>query len=406
QLRNYRSDWNFANIRPGAFMFWWLFYTTNTQANSPYDKPLVIWIQGGPGDSGTGFGNFAEIGPLDMNLNPRQSSWVKECNILFVDSPVGSGFSYTDSDSLLAANNSQIAEDLLLFMKIFLELKPEFREVPTYIFAESYGAKMAAEFALKWHRNLSSIKSNLKGLTLGSSFLSPVDTIAGFAPYLMEQGIVDQDTSEVIAQKLEDLTNKIVEKHWSDAFHSQRQVMEFVSRKIGSPDFYNIKWDNKNHLHKNAPISFSTTLDEMFQNLTILMNEKINNSLGIRTNKKWGAQSDSVVEALADDFFKPAVSVVESLLNETNLKILTYTGELDLVTNKVGAHKWSERLSWRYAENWRSSPEIPLIVNNNTEAFYKSYDRFSYFRVLRAGHFTPIDNPTAMLEVLKYMIGS
>ena len=33
-------------------------------------------LQGGPGGSGTGFGNFEEIGPLDDDLNPRKTTWV------------------------------------------------------------------------------------------------------------------------------------------------------------------------------------------------------------------------------------------------------------------------------------------------------------------------------------------
>lgn len=32
--------------------------------------------QGGPGGSSVGFGNFAEIGPLDVNLKNRSTTWV------------------------------------------------------------------------------------------------------------------------------------------------------------------------------------------------------------------------------------------------------------------------------------------------------------------------------------------
>lgn len=56
-------------------MFWWLYFTT-ADVDSKYDRPLVIWLQGGPGSSATGYGNFEELGPLDMNLKPRNSSWV------------------------------------------------------------------------------------------------------------------------------------------------------------------------------------------------------------------------------------------------------------------------------------------------------------------------------------------
>lgn len=36
----------------------------------------VVLDQGGPGGSSCGFGNFGEIGPLDTDLQPRETSWV------------------------------------------------------------------------------------------------------------------------------------------------------------------------------------------------------------------------------------------------------------------------------------------------------------------------------------------
>lgn len=38
---------------------------------------LLSFVQGGPGGSGTGFGNFEEIGPIDVDQNPRNTTWVK-----------------------------------------------------------------------------------------------------------------------------------------------------------------------------------------------------------------------------------------------------------------------------------------------------------------------------------------
>jgi serine carboxypeptidase 1 len=69
-------------------------------------------------------------------------------NVLFIDNPVGTGFSYVDKYAALTTNNTQIAEDLVTFTVGFLDRYPEFKTVPLYIFSESYGGKMAAEYAL------------------------------------------------------------------------------------------------------------------------------------------------------------------------------------------------------------------------------------------------------------------
>lgn len=169
-----KQTWGYVEVRPGAHMFWWLYYST---ASEDYTKrPLVLWIQGGPGASSTGYGNFMEIGPLDVNLNNRTHSWVTETNVLFVDNPVGAGFSYVNDTKLLARNNTQITQDLMEMMTNFLEKVPEFKTVPLYIFSESYGGKMAAQFALRLHKKISAgkLKCNLKGVNFGDSWISPV----------------------------------------------------------------------------------------------------------------------------------------------------------------------------------------------------------------------------------------
>lgn len=128
-------------------MFWWL-HQTSAEVENYSERPLIIWLQGGPGASSTGFGNFAELGPLDADLNSRSSTWIKSYNVLFVDNPVGVGFSHVDTSSYLTTTNRQIAEDFLVFLKEFYKTIPDLKNTPLFIFAESYGGKMAAEIAL------------------------------------------------------------------------------------------------------------------------------------------------------------------------------------------------------------------------------------------------------------------
>ncbi|KAI1779461.1 Alpha/Beta hydrolase protein [Hypoxylon cercidicola] len=73
--------------------FFWYFEAQNDPRNSP----LVIWMNGGPGASSL-FGVFTENGPchITRDLIPEQNpwSWNKDYNILYVDQPVQTGFSY------------------------------------------------------------------------------------------------------------------------------------------------------------------------------------------------------------------------------------------------------------------------------------------------------------------------
>lgn len=93
------------------------------------------------------YGNFEELGPLDRDLTPRNYTWVQYANVMFVDNPVGTGFSYVDENQY-ATTNQQIAADFVVLLQSFYNVFPEFETVPLYIFSESYGGKMTAEIAL------------------------------------------------------------------------------------------------------------------------------------------------------------------------------------------------------------------------------------------------------------------
>lgn len=80
------------------------------------------------------------------------TSQVKDYNVLFIDNPVGAGFSYAESTNHLTRTNNQIAKDTVELMRQFYKNLPKFRDVPVYITSESYGGKMAAEIALEWYK--------------------------------------------------------------------------------------------------------------------------------------------------------------------------------------------------------------------------------------------------------------
>lgn len=64
-----------------------------------------------------------EIGALDADLKPRANTWLKHASLLFIDNPVGSGFSYVDDAKYLATDNQQISLDLLAVLKSMRDSK-------------------------------------------------------------------------------------------------------------------------------------------------------------------------------------------------------------------------------------------------------------------------------------------
>lgn len=108
--------------------------------------------------------------------------------MLFVDNPVGTGFSYVDSKEYLTTNNIQIAKDLIELLRGFYKKRPEFKSVPLHIFSQSYGGKMAVEFAYQLYHEIKNekIQSNFKTVALGNSWIDPMGSTLSWAPFLLQ----------------------------------------------------------------------------------------------------------------------------------------------------------------------------------------------------------------------------
>uniref|UniRef100_A0A0K8VCD7 Retinoid-inducible serine carboxypeptidase n=1 Tax=Bactrocera latifrons TaxID=174628 RepID=A0A0K8VCD7_BACLA len=325
------QDWGYVDVRTGAHMFYWLYYTT-ANVSKYTERPLAIWLQGGPGASSTGYGNFEELGPLDLYGNYRNFTWVKDMNVLFIDNPVGSGYSYVDSVLYLTKNNNEIALDLVRLMKGFYKQHPEFESVPLHIFCESYGGKMAPEFALELYYAIQrgELRSNLTSVALGDPWTSPIDSVLAWAPLLLQMGVVDQGGHAKIAaaaNRTEDLINK---GKWTQATNQWGATQSVLLRESKGVDFYNIETPTRGGAYANILLRSNNIKDLMYrtmvqydididedrdQILQDLMRGPVHQALNISSKVRWGSQSDVTFARLNTDFMKPVIHIGKNVLS-------------------------------------------------------------------------------------------
>ena len=126
-------------------MWFWFFEARS----NPSTAPLALWLNGGPGCSSM-IGLFQENGPCTFNnvsgttpvLNPN--SWNSFANMIYVDQPIGTGFSYgTDS----VTSTITAAPYVWKLLQAFYAQFPNYENHNFGLFTESYGGHYGPEFA-------------------------------------------------------------------------------------------------------------------------------------------------------------------------------------------------------------------------------------------------------------------
>ena len=124
------------------------------QEVDPVDAPVAIWLQGGPGSSSM-FGLLELHGPFlvkdDENGEPKAEmnpyTWARKANMLYIDNPVGAGFSYADLDGL-TTSQEEVGRDLYNFLIQWFTLFPEYEGNEFFPFGESYAGEIKLEESL------------------------------------------------------------------------------------------------------------------------------------------------------------------------------------------------------------------------------------------------------------------
>ncbi|KAK9740011.1 hypothetical protein RND81_03G004300 [Saponaria officinalis] len=159
-----------------------LFYYFIESEGYVESDPLILWLTGGPGCSALS-GLFFEIGPIAFNLTSSDAesgthklqdnpySWTKVASIIFLDSPVGTGFSYATTSEAYNTSDTLQSAHTNDFLREWLIKHPKFINSRLYVAGDSYAGMIVpivVQDILQGNEIGLTPRLNLKGYVLGN----------------------------------------------------------------------------------------------------------------------------------------------------------------------------------------------------------------------------------------------
>ncbi|XP_052136213.1 serine carboxypeptidase-like 18 isoform X4 [Oryza glaberrima] len=186
-----------------------LFYYFVQSEKDPNVDPLLLWLSGGPGCSSLS-GLTHEIGPFQFAAKRYYSgglpkiiyqpeTWTKVSNIIFVDSPVGAGFSYAATQEGSKTSDTKTVKQLVIFLRKWLHDHPQFLLNPLYIGGDSYSGYIVPTLALAIDESNDSGDKpilNLMGYVAGNPRTERQFDEGGKIPFLHGMGLISNELYE------------------------------------------------------------------------------------------------------------------------------------------------------------------------------------------------------------------
>nr|CAB3460615.1 unnamed protein product [Digitaria exilis] len=383
-------------IPPANASLFFAFYEATHPRTPPASTPLLLWLQGGPGCSGL-LGNFFELGPYFVSpdaetLSPNPFAWNRRFGLLFIDSPLGTGFSAAPSPADIPTNQSVVAAHILAALQSFFALDPSFRARPFFLTGESYAGKyIPAAGAHILDVNPTppeALRVNLRGVAIGNGLTHPVAQVATHADAAYFSGLVDaRQKRELEALQAEAVSLTRAER-WREAADARGRVLSRLQNMTGLATLYDAA---RQRPYQTDPVA------------AFLNRAEAKAALGARGDVAWEECSDAVGAAMHADVMKSVRPQVESLLRRRT-RVLLYQGIRDLRDGVVSTEAWLAEVDW---EGLRAFLDAERAVwrtrggDGELAGYVQRSGALSHVVVYGAGHLVPADNGRAAQEMIE-----
>ncbi|CAA7014219.1 unnamed protein product [Microthlaspi erraticum] len=359
-----------------------MFYYFIKSERNPEEDPLLVWLTGGPPCSSFS-GLVFENGPISFKVEAYNGtipslvsttySWTKVANIIYLDQPVGVGFSY--SRNPLAELPSDTGEVKLIheFIRKWLDKHPEYFSNPFYVSGNSYSGKVIPAIVQEISNgNYICCKPqiNLQGYVLGNPVTNLDVDINARVPFAHGMALIPDELYESMkktcggkyfdADPLNTECLKLVEEFKQCVSRIYDELILQSNCDQTSPDCY----------------SYRYTLSEYWAN-----NESVRRALKVVKGTKakwercnWNVHINQDIKSSIPYHMNNSIKGYRSLI---------LSGDHDMTIPFLATQDWIRSLNFSVTEKWR-----PWMIHDRVAGYTKTYANKMTFATVKGGGHT------------------
>lgn len=338
--------------------------------------------------------NFYELGPWhvtnSLSLQPNPGAWNRIFGLLFLDNPIGTGFSVASTAQEIPTDQNAVAKHLFAAITRFVQLDPVFKHRPIYITGESYAGKYVPAigyYILQKNEQLKdSEKVNLAGVAIGDGLTDPITQVVTHAANAYYSGLINERQKNELEKAQLEAVRLVLIGNWGEATHARSHVLNMLQNMTGLATLYDYA----------RKIPYEDDLVAQFLNIA-----EVKKALGVKVDESFVYEicSDIVGAALHADVMKSVKYMLEHLLRRS--KVLLYQGQRDLRDGVVQVEAFVKTMKWEGIEEFLNAERKIWKVNGELAGYVQIWKSLTNVVVLGAGHLLPTDQPLnsqAMIE--------
>ncbi|CAN4080596.1 unnamed protein product [Withania somnifera] len=395
-----------VNKSAGRALFYYFVEAKNSKS-----LPLLLWLNGGPGCSSLAYGAMEEIGPFRVHsdgktLYRNHYSWSHAANILFLESPAGVGFSYSNTSCDVKSNGDRnTAIDNFVFLLNWIQRFPEYKKRDFYIAGESYAGHFVPQLAeMILHHNKLANKTliNLKGVMIGNAVINYETDKKGMYEYHASHGLISDEILEQIERYCNFSDKALPQPHECD------NAIDIAIADTEPIDLYNIYaplCPNSDDLMTTADYKLnrnSQVMDPCTDDYVIAyMNRReVQKALHANVTKikyNWQPCSE-VIESWRDSPL--TIIPLLKIVMENGIRVWIFSGDTDGIVPVTSTRKSIKKMKLPVETPW-----YPWFHNDEVGGYAQAYKGNLTFATVRgAGHQVPSYQPARALTLAKHFL--